>query len=316
MKIFDLTSAEGYAPHRTSSVPRGCAVVFGFFDGVHLGHAALLDAARSYAKKVGVPLCVWMFSSLPKSACLLTTNPQKLYILSKYADYAVFEDYDAVRDVSPIDFFDGCIMNTLAPSAVFCGFNFRYGKGASASADDLVRSADRHGIYSYVLPPYEVDGDPLSSSFIRSLISSCELERASSYLAAPEFTLPFSFTSEVVRGRHIGLSIGFPTINQSFPENRTPPRFGVYACTVAIDGNEYGGVCNIGVRPTIDPNEKSITIETHIFDYSGDAYGKTVTVSLAAMLRAERRFSSREELSRAIAQDSAAARKILSETDV
>lgn len=114
-----------------------------------------------------------------------------------------------------------------------------------------------------------------------------------------------------MRGRRIGHTLGFPTINQRPDSGKLLPPFGVYACTVAIDGEMFGGVCNIGVRPTVNGDGRDVTLESNIFGYSGDAYGKRATVSLISMIRTERKFSSAEELSEQIARDADAARIIL-----
>lgn len=303
MKIFDLS--DGCV--QIKALPQGTVTVFGFFDGVHIGHAALVSSAKAYAESIGAPLCVWTFDSLPKARLIITDNSEKLAALSSLGvRFVVFEDYVAVRDLRADDFFSGYILPHLAPAAVFCGFNFNYGKGAEGNAASFERSASEHGIYSSVLPPFEIDGKPLSSSFIRSLISDGKVDKANKYL-----TLRYSFTSPVLHGRRIGHTLGFPTVNQRPDSKKLLPPFGVYACTVAIDGMTFGGVCNIGVRPTVNGDGRDVTLESHIFGYSGDAYGKSATVSLISMIRPERKFSSHEELSEQIMRDADAARMIL-----
>lgn len=303
MKIFDLSNG----CIQIKALPQGAVTVFGFFDGVHIGHAALISSARDYAESIGAPLCVWTFDSLPKARLIITDNSEKLTALSSLGvRFVVFEDYAAVRDLRADDFFSGYIIPHLSPAAVFCGFNFNYGKGAEGNADSFERSAAEHGIFSSVLPPFEVDGKPLSSSFIRSLISCGRVDEANKYL-----TLKYSFASPVLHGSRIGHLLGFPTVNQHPDSKKLLPPFGVYACTVAIDGMTFGGVCNIGVRPTVNSDEGDVTLESHIFGYSGDAYGKIAAVSLIAMIRHERKFSSPEELSEQIARDTDAARAVL-----
>ncbi len=303
MKIFDLS--DGCV--QIEALPQETVTVFGFFDGVHIGHAALISSARDYAESIGAPLCVWTFDSLPKARLIITDNSEKLAALSALGvSFVVFEDYAAVRYLPSDDFFSGYILPVLSPAAVFCGFNFNYGKNAAGNAASFERSASEHGIFSSVLPPFEIDGKPLSSSFIRSLISDGKVDEANKYL-----TMKYSFTSPVLHGRRIGHTLGFPTVNQRPDNKKLLPPFGVYACTVAIDEMTFGGVCNIGIRPTVNGDGRDVTLESHIFGYSGNAYGKSVTVSLISMIRPERKFSSHEELSEQIMRDADAARTLL-----
>lgn len=302
MQIYSLSGTEN-VPKLTAELPGSSVMVLGFFDGVHLGHAALIAAAREYAEKVGAPLCVWTFSSVPKAARVITTRDEKLDIFSSLGvDCTVLEDFSAVRDLEHDVFFDEIIVKQFSPRALFCGFNFRYGRGAAGDAKTLVSSAEKAGIRAFVLPPYEVGGSPLSSSRIRELISEGAVDEAASLLGRP-----LSYTSPVLHGKRIGGRIGYPTINQRLGGGKITPLFGVYCASVSLDGRQYRGVCNIGCRPTVNDDESDITLETHVFGYDGDAYGKEATVSLLTLLRREKRFSSTDELSSQIASDCAAA---------
>ena len=153
MQIFSLKGTI----HKTDGISssRGAVVVLGFFDGVHRGHAELIKKAVSFASEANAPVCVWTFFSLPKAERVLTTVDEKLDCLSPLGvDYAAVEDFSSVCELSPDAFFDSYLNKTFAPAAVFCGFNFRYGKDAAGDADSLRRRSEEYGIPCFVLPPF------------------------------------------------------------------------------------------------------------------------------------------------------------------
>lgn len=292
-----------------SSVTTGANVVLGFFDGVHRGHRALIDKARENGNPVGV----WMFDSPPSSHrdSLLTTNDEKISLLHEYgADFIVTDSFDELKD------FDGQsftrrLIDALSPAAFVCGFNFRFGKDASCSADDLCRFSAEAGIECITVPPLMYGENAISSSAIRSMLRNGQPDKAEELLG--RF---YSVTSEVLHGNEIGRTIGYPTINQKLPASKLEPKHGVYACSVLLDGISYGGVCSLGSRPTVNADTADVTLETNIFGYSGNAYGKTVSVALVSYLRGEIRFSSVDELSVQIKKDSDDAARILSEKGI
>ena len=307
MQIYSLQNhSGGYTYSEIQTLPRGAAMVLGFFDGVHLGHASLISEATEYAKTAAVPVCVWTFSSLPKAERVITTTGEKLAALSSLgADCAVIEDFDEVRSLSPSEFYDDYLIKHFSPCALFCGFNFRYGKGAEGTTDTLKASANAHGTRLFVLPPYEADGMILSSSMIRRLISDGKINDANRYLVSP-----FSITSCVLHGNSLGQSFGYPTLNQHLPDEKLVPKCAVYVSRVEIDGKTYGGVSDIGRRPTVNDTDNTV-LETHVFGYSGDAYGKEVTVTLLSMIREERKFPSVDALIEQIRTDADYAEKYL-----
>ena len=246
MQKYSLTDKESGA-RLTDEKPVNPVMVLGFFDGVHRGHIALINTAKEFAHRLNVPVCVWTFFSMPKAERVITTTGEKLAALSELGvDYAVLEDYSSIRHLSPNEFFDGYLVGNFAPSAVFCGFNFRYGKDAAGTAETLMASAEAHGIKSFALPPYEAEGSLISSSRIRSLISAGAVDEAAKLLSRP-----YSFTGEVLHGKEIGRNIGFPTVNLHIPEDKLTPPFGVYAATLLVGGARRFGVCNIGSRRTL-----------------------------------------------------------------
>ncbi len=304
MQIIHCSTGE-----TVSSVPSDAVFLLGYFDGVHLGHRALIDRAASLAD--GNAVAAWMFERLPKGE-ILTDNAEKCALLHEYGvDYAVFEDFDQLKDLDGRTFFDDVIFRRYRPSAVVCGYNFRFGRRAAWSADDLCRFAEESGIGCAVVPNFENEDVPVSSTAIRSAIAGGRVDDAAKLLGRP-----YSLTLPVVRGHQIGRTIGHPTINQIIPHGRISPARGVYSCIVEFtDKNGVpqvrGGVCNIGSRPTVNRDETDITLETYIFDYSGDLYDLSVRTSFCEYLRGERKFASVEELAEQIARDSERAEESL-----
>lgn len=295
MQIIDLRN------NRIADLPCGCAIAFGFFDGVHIGHKQLIETARALAGDR--PVATWTFEDMPKlrRGARLTTNREKCIALCDCgADYIIFEDFDSVRGMSGRDFFEERIAHLLSPSSVVCGYNFRFGERASCGAAELTEFAARHGISCSVVPEVTLGDAPVSSSAVREMLRSGDMLAASKILGRP-----YSITATVEPGRHIGTKIGHPTANLRFPADKLIPPRGVYSCTVCstADGWQKCGVCNVGSRPTVSDDADDVTLEVYVFDHAGDLYGREITVSLIEMLRSERKFGSLDELSAQIARD-------------
>ena len=309
MLVFPLSpGADITAPQ---SVPGDAVLLMGCFDGVHKGHSALFEEGRKIAGE-HQPVVVWILEYAKKASAeqgLLTTRSEKLARFADLgADYAVVENFGDIKNLSGGAFFYEHIAAGFAPRAVVCGENFRFGKNASCTADDLQRFAAHAGILCRVVALSEKDGTPVSSTEIRRMIADGRIAEANELLG-----YPYSVTSEVLHGKALGRTIGCPTINQRLPDEKVMPKKGVYACIVTFgdSGQTYSGVCNIGFRPTVNPDENDITLETFIIGFSGDLYGKTVTTSLIGRIRGEKAFSSVDELSEQIRADARTAEEIL-----
>lgn len=278
----------------------------GYFDGVHLGHAKLIGEAKK-----SCPLSVVrIFESLPKADVMLTTLDEKLALFDSLGvDCVIIDDFGALRDMSGREFFGSCVAS-LSPASVVCGYNYRFGKGAAYTTDDMKKYSAEMGISCTVVPEFILGGESVSSSKIRALLADGDVERANALLGRM-----YSVTDRVCHGKELGRTIGFPTINQRPPKSKALPKDGIYSCTAEFfaDGEKIvrGGVCNIGSRPTVNSDENDITLETYIFDYEGDLYSKEVKISFAERLRGEVRFDSVERLREAIASDALHARESL-----
>lgn len=300
------------------SVPVGGVWVLGFFDGVHAGHQALLTAAAEMAGKQenACPVGVWTFASLPKADELLTDSDERASLLAWYGvNLLAVETFSAVSHLSGEYFFRELLLTRLAPSAIVCGFNFRFGYRGQSCAADLVRWGQETGVAVVVIPPCLAEGAPVSSTRIRALVREGKMEQAAGLL-----TRPYRITGVVEHGRALGRKLGFPTANIRLPKGKVPPARGIYACLVRFtdkDGTENTrpGVCNIGFRPTVNGDSSDVTVETWIQNYSGDLYGQRLEISFYKKIREEKQFATLDALTAQVKQDAAQVREYFAGTD-
>lgn len=275
--------------------------VLGFFDGVHRGHRALINAAREMAGDGYVG--IWTFRTLPKAKELLTTPDEREALLRQAgADTVHFADFETVHAMDGEAFFRDELCAKLRPAGLVCGFNFRFGYRGGAGADDLARWGREAGIPVRVLPAMESDECVISSTWIRRLVAEGDVERAAQLL-----TQPYTIRGVVEHGRHLGHTLGFPTVNLRLTPGKVAPKSGIYAARVRFpDGDtmrELPGVCNIGSRPTVNNDTGDVTVETYIIGCSAELYDARIAVSLYRYLRGEIRFPSLDALSRQIGHD-------------
>lgn len=308
MAIIDLnTQAE------ISTSPPRSVIVMGFFDGVHIGHISLFDEARRLSRKHGCAgIGVWTFDSKGPRRGLTTLEEKCLLLKDHGVDFVIYESFDEIRDLDGESFFREHIALAHSPAAVVCGFNFTFGRGGGCGAEELCRFAKKSDIDCSVVPEKKLREHSVSSTVIRRLIELGETDSANELLGHP-----YSITASIEHGVQIGRKMGVRTINQRIPEGKVIPAAGVYCCTVTFDDRgksvTYGGICNIGSRPTVNDNADDITVETHIFDFDGDIYGSNVTTRLYKKLRDERKFDSIDALREQITTDSHEAQKLLKE---
>ena len=275
--------------------------VLGFFDGVHRGHRALINAAREMAGDGYVG--IWTFRTLPKAKELLTTPDEREALLRQAgADTVHFADFETVHAMDGEAFFRDELCAKLRPAGLVCGFNFRFGYRGGAGADDLARWGREAGIPVRVLPAMESDECVISSTWIRRLVAEGDVERAREML-----TCPYTIRGVVEHGKHLGHTLGFPTVNLRLTPGKVAPKSGIYAARVRFpDGDtmrELPGVCNIGSRPTVNNDTGDVTVETYIIGCSAELYDARIAVSLYRYLRGEIRFPSLDALSRQIGHD-------------
>ncbi len=281
------------------------AVALGLFDGMHIGHRAVVAEAI----RAGRGHCaVYTFSpsTLTTKGDLyrVTTDAQQTAILERMGVTEIFEtDFTAVCDLSPEQFVEDILRNTLHATAVTCGFNYRFGKGGIGDAALLEHLCAARGIAVTVVPAVESNGQAVSSTAIRSALADGDMATVTRMM-----NRGYCFELPVEQGQHLGRRLGMPTVNQILPADLALPRFGVYASCVEINGQVHYGVTNIGVRPTVGADAP--LAETWIDGFDGNLYGQTVCVYPVKFLRDERTFDTLEELKAQVEQDAANARAV------
>ena len=277
------------------------AVALGNFDGMHVGHMAVLEAAKSFESKGLLPVAVLfdehsLKAITGKAPAMLMTVTERNRIINENGLRIETLIFNEIRDLSPSDFVEKILVGRLGAAAVCCGYNYRFGKGASGTAQTMSEICGRLGLQCRVSGEVDVDRCAVSSTKIRGFIENGEIEKANKMLGRP-----FGFSSRVIDGDKRGRVLGFPTINQIIPEELAMPRFGVYQSVVTVKGEKFKGVTNVGKRPTV--GTEKILSETHILDFDRDIYGENVDVRLIKFIRPEKKFSSFDELARQIKSD-------------
>lgn len=293
-------------------IPAGqpsAVVALGFFDGVHRGHAALLARARAEASARGVLAAVFAFvedGEIKAGVPRLTTEEERLSLFAAAGiDRVYLFDFAALRDLSPAAFAEGILINGLSCVAAVCGFNFRFGAAGAGDASTLATLFAAHALPVAILPPYELEGAPVSSTVIRAALEAGECERVTALLGRP-----YTLAGTVAHGRALGRQMGYPTANFALTSGHVVPAWGVYAVTCVVeDGPPVQGVANLGVRPTVADGDAAPNCEVHLFGEVGDLYGKRLTVSFLRRLRGEKKFESVAALQRRIAADIAQAKE-------
>lgn len=277
------------------------AVALGNFDGMHIGHIAVLNRVKSFANMPLMPIAV-LFDEHSRKLTegsippMLTLPQERDRIISENGLKIVTLPFAEIKQLSPAEFVEEILIKQLHAAVVCCGFNYRFGKNAVGDAKMMEKLCREHGIECCVVDEVDFEGQPVSSTEIRSLIENGQIEKANRILGRS-----FGFCSTVIDGDKRGRRLGFPTINQEIPSGLVLPKFGVYETAVTVSGKEYKGITNIGKRPTVGTDR--ILAETHILDFSGDIYGETVDIRLKRFIRPEKKFSSFEELARQIEAD-------------
>lgn len=288
---------------------RPTAVALGYFDGVHLGHKAVIRAAVEQ-KSNGLVPAVFTFSSTPKRGTehsQLTSFDEKARIFESLGiEILYIIDFNTLRDKTPEEFVRDVLKKIFRAEKVFCGYNYHFGKSGAATSGDLVRICKEYGIEAHVQKHVKLGRESVSSTKIREHLKDGDIVGANRMLG-----YDFGIVSESVEGSRLGTAMDTPTINLNFESNRLLPRFGVYASVVYIGEEKYIGVTNIGVKPTV--SEGNIpNCETWMPLYNGgELYGKRVEVRLKEFLRPEKKFGSIDELRQAIRHDGETAVNIL-----
>ena len=256
----------------------------GFFDGVHLGHQALLTATVRLAKELGATPGVVTFSEHPDGLVsgsapkLLNTVEDRNGLLRAYGMENILElPFDEV--VKNTHWGSFLSQLTLVGAVGFvCGDDFRFGAGGLGTPKKLEAFCEKRGLAFAVVPQQEIDGVRVSSTYVRQLLEKGEMEQVNRFLGHPHL-----LTGEVVEGRKLGRTMGIPTANMEIPEGVAVPKLGVYAGSAMVEGKVYLTVTNIGSRPTVGGHQ--VRMESWLLDFEGDLYGKRITLALLKFLR-------------------------------
>jgi riboflavin kinase/FMN adenylyltransferase len=302
-----VRTLESFPPDARPSV-----VALGVFDGVHLGHRAILDTAVARARAGRETAVACTFDRHPaeilqpdRAPLPITTLDERLALIAErgVALSVVVPFTEALAAMEPEAFVTDVLVGRLGAREVVVGFNHRFGRGARGDAGLLRALGGRLGLHAEVVPPTDVDGGPVSSSAIRAALQRGDLDDAARMLGRPYFV-----GGEVVEGAGRGRTLGFPTANIAADRPVLVPP-GVYACRLTVGEATHRAVLNAGVRPTF--GEKVFTLEAHVLDFSDDLYGRRVRLDFVERLREERKFPGVDALRAQIVADVAAARAAL-----
>ncbi len=295
-------------------------IALGFFDGVHLGHGALLRRVKETADRLGAVPAAFTFDQSPTAAItgqavpLLTALGDRTALMDRLYGVreVVIASFTAMQHMDWEEFVADYLVQKLGVVHVVAGHDFHFGYMGKGNPERLRAKCGELGVGCDIIEKVERDGITVSSTYIRTLVAQGEMERAAQFLGHPH-----SFSGTVGHGKRLGSRLGFPTVNLSLPHQVITPAFGVYAAKVWVypicpDNHEppsarhlpgegpYMAVTNVGVRPTIPDNDGRVTVESFLLDYDGDLYGRQIRVEFYKRLRGERKFPSMEELAEEI----------------
>lgn len=281
----------------------------GFFDGVHLGHQALLASCVELAEKMGVETAAITFEQHPQSLYstqippLLGSLQDRFRLLRGYGVTQIYQ-FPVTKEVMSTNwraFLDELVV--CGGVGFVCGDDFRFGHRGEGNSHTLRAYCAEKGLPCIIVTEQTLDGVRISSTHIRGLIEDGKMEEAARFLGHAHM-----LSGEVVPGRQLGRTIGVPTANILIPEGVVVPKLGVYAGLAVVDGKEYPAVTNIGSRPTVGGHQ--VRAESWLLDFDGDLYGKSITLAFWKFLREERKFDSLEELKAQVLQDAQQVRKL------
>jgi len=291
---------------------RGSAVTIGSYDGLHLGHQRLLERLGGHGARLGRPTMMMTFEPLPREHLAAADPPPRLtswrerwrLLEPSGLDYQwVLRFCEALRNLSAQDFVELLHRELRAP-VVVVGHDFRFGRNGEATAEMLQRAGSRVGFEVDVVEPVLIDGVRVSSSGIREALGRGDLQHAARWLGRP-----YSMSGRVIEGARLGRTLGFATANLRL-KRRRPALQGIFAVRVhRAAAQPLPGVASLGTRPTVNGREP--LLEAHVFDFSGNLYGRDIDVEFVSKLREEERFDSLDALVEQMHRDAAAARRVL-----
>lgn len=280
-------------------LPVQTAVTIGKFDGFHLGHRKLLSAVLR-EKENGLSACVISFSTDVDTERSMIYTKEEQRKLCESIGVDVLAEYplgETIREMSGEQFVDEILCGRLQANVIVAGEDFRFGKKRMGDVALLQSLEETYGYRTVVVPKVTEDEIRISSTGIRKLLAEGKIEEANVLLGRP-----YAVFGEVLHGKKLGRTLGFPTMNLLPPAEKLLPAYGVYVTKTKVDGQWLDGITNIGLRPTVDSDER-VSVETHLFSYDEDLYGKQVEVQFFTFLRPEQKFADLEQLKDAMQED-------------
>lgn len=292
-----------------------CVLALGFFDGVHLGHAALLRRTVERAAQLGVAPAVMTFDTHPdtlvqgKPVPLINSAPDRAFLIRQLFGIDMVEFFHFTEETMrmPWESFLDSIRTELGVVHFVVGYDFRFGWKGEGNGTRLQEYCTRHGLSCDIIGQVTLDGVTVSSTHIRRLLADGDMTEARRFMGHPHIL------SDLVRqGHRLGRRLGAPTVNMQVAPGVLIPRHGVYASRIRTLDGDYIAVTNVGVRPTVS-DDTTVTVESHLLDFSGNLYGRLLCLEFYDYLRPEQRFDSKEALAAQIAADGQRARRIMEE---
>lgn len=275
------------------------SIALGYFDGVHLGHRAVIENTVKFAQEYNTKSAVITFKDHPccffYGVCpkyILTRKERENKIKELGVDYLYELDFESISRLTAEEYLRDILVKHFKPIAISTGYNHNFGYKKSGNINYLIEQSKKFDYKYFAIPPQKLNNEIISSTAIRNSLSKGNIEKANSMLG-----YKFFITGTIIKGKQIGRTIGFRTANIKYPSELIDLPFGVYS----VD-TEYGkGIANFGIRPTV--NGEGTLLEVHILNFEQDIYNKNITVKFNKMIRPEKKFASLEELKKQIQKD-------------
>ena len=279
------------------------AIALGFFDGVHIGHKAVIESAVNYARENNLKSavitfrehpCCYLWNVSPKYILLRKVREEKIKELG--VDYLYELDFSKLCKMSADEYLQNVLVEYFRPKSISSGQNHNFGCDKSGNSEFLKENSHKYGYKYFETADVKYDGDTVSSTRIRKCLTEGNIKSANAMLG-----YRFSISGEVIRGRQIGRTIGYKTANIKYPNELITLPYGVYSTEAKVGNEIYKAIANFGVRPTVNGTDE--ILEVHILGFDEDIYGENIEVFFYKMIRKEQKFSSLDELKKQIKKD-------------
>ena len=301
-----------YSCNSQDCINRPTGVGLGNFDGLHIGHMAIINTLINESKINGLDSMLYTFMKHPENILrkklftpLLTTVNKKIQLLNTTSlDYLFFDEFDEKYSrMKPEGFVKEVLLAKLKAKLVVAGFNYRFGYNGQGDSVLLKELGKKYNFKVIIVPPIQIENTTVSSTIIRENVAKGDMEMVFKLLGRH-----YSITGDVRNGHKRGTKLGFPTANIHPEAYLILPRKGVYVTKTLLDGKYYEGITNVGLNPTFSENA-NITVETHLLDFDKDIYDENIEVFFLSKLRNEKKFKSKEELTDQVGRDIMSARE-------